>query len=493
MTTPTVLTGGETVFGTAIDNTGTDNFIVGGAANTIVEGGGNLIVNGENVPGAGWDTATTIDLGNAYEVNDQITLDGADNVFQATTPGEALVGSTLAITVTGDGLKTGLGHNVIDLDNVDGVTGARLTGKYNDVALNSDATNTIVTGGGYATVNIGVGDDYNFGYTTSVKLTQSHNTVVAGDQNTTITGGKSDNTVCVGDGNNTISLKGTSNRITVWGGTDNIVAGSGNDTVVVLGSHGANSPVFIYDPSIPIAEPPTDTVTLAGSMDSVTATYENMMINGTAVTGSATLNFGIGNNAITLGGNASTVNVGDGTNNAAFTGNGNSFSVADPTGLGTDNVTVGNGVNNVISLDHAGGSVAGSSLGLNTVVQNAASDRTVDVALNNGIGLVSLGSGNDVITANGAGSSITAVDGNDTVTANGSGAVVNLGNGADFVNANGSLASVTVGSGNDTVYANDASATVFAGNGNDLIVANGGGSGDHRRLWQRQHLVHGSK
>ena len=61
MTTPIVLTGGETVFGTAIDNTGTDDFLLGGAGNTIVEGGGNLVVNGANLPeGVGYDTATTI-------------------------------------------------------------------------------------------------------------------------------------------------------------------------------------------------------------------------------------------------------------------------------------------------------------------------------------------------------------------------------------------------------------------------------------------------
>jgi len=137
-TTPIVLTGGTTVFGTAIDNTGTDNFLLYGAGNTVVEGGGNLIVNGGNLAPFGWDTQSTILLGNAVAVNDAITLDGAQNVIS----GGVLLGSNVAINVTGLGVATP-GSNIVSLDNAQGTTSVKLTGKHNSVTLNGAAASYV--------------------------------------------------------------------------------------------------------------------------------------------------------------------------------------------------------------------------------------------------------------------------------------------------------------------------------------------------------------
>ena len=365
---------------------------------------------------------------------------------------------------------------MISLNNEFGATSVILSGKSNSVTLNSDATNTVATGGGVANVLVGTGGDLNFGYTTTVKLTGNTNVVKTGDQNSDIYNGVSNNSVTVGDGNNTVSLSGRFNSITAWGGNNVITAGSGNDKVSFLGSNGTDAAAFVYNPLIPIGGPPTDSVTLAGSSNNVTATYENMIINGSAGTGGTTLNFGIGNNAIMLGGNINSVLVGAGTNGIFLTGNNNSVAVNDGAGIGIDNVTLGNGVGNSVNFDFAGGSVNATGLSINSISQNAAASTVVNINLNNGAGLITLGNGTDVITANGTGTSVTAGAGNDTGNANGADATIVLGSGNDTVNSNGLMAKVTVGNGNDVVNANGIDATVTAGGGSDTINATGPGS-----------------
>jgi hypothetical protein len=492
-TTPIVLTGGTTAFGTAIDNTGTDSFLLYGAGNTVVEGGGNLIVNGGNLAPFGWDTQSTILLGNAYAVNDTITLDGTQNVIA----GGVLLASTVSIDVTGltsSGVSK-VGSNSVSLDNAQGSTSVRLTGQHNAVTLNGDATNTIVTGGAYATVNVGsLTDDDNFGWTTSIKLTGGSNTVTGGDENFTITGGAGHNVISLGDGNNTISLHGKANTISVWGGTNVITAGSTNATVTMLGTDGANLTAWANDQDDPFAGPPTDTVNIAGTADTVTATYENVIINGSGVTGNAKINLGNGNNSINVGGNFDAIAVGNGGNGIFLTGDNNTVTVTDTVGVGTDNVSVGNGTGDAISFDFAGGSVQGSTSGTVTVSQDGGASAVVNINLPNGTGIIFLGNGSDSITANGANSSIIAGDGNDTVNANGNGtgillgngddtvnangsnAIVIAGNGTDIVNANGTLAEVSLGYGNDVVNANGGGASVVAGDGNDTVYANGAGA-----------------
>jgi len=471
MTTPVVLTGDTTMFGTAQNNTQTDNFLVYGAGNTIVEGGGNLVVNGGDSNEYGWDTNTTIDLGDALQVTDQINLDGSQNDIS----GGVLVDSAVSIDLTGLG-SGGSGHNAVSLDNEQGTTVLKMTGKFNDVTLNGDATNTIATGGGYATVSVSTPGDGYYGYTTSIKLGGGHNTVTGGDESFTIKGANGHNTIALGDGNNSITLKGADNTISVWGGTNFITAGSGADAVSILGEGGTDNQNWTYNPNNPQSGPPTDTVDLAGSADAVAATYENVVINGSGTTGNAKINLGGGNNTVDLGGDLNAILLGNGSNNVALTGNDNTVTVTDATGAGTDNVTVGNGTGDVISLAYAEATVAGSTTGTTTITQASASKNIVTINLPVGVGLISVGNGNDVITANGDGSNIVAGNGNDTVTANGNGTSITLGNGADAVIANGNAAIVVAGNGSDNVTANGLGASVTLGNGNDTVAANGNGA-----------------
>ncbi|MFZ0604171.1 MAG: hypothetical protein WAN05_22910 [Roseiarcus sp.] len=69
------------------------------------------------------------------------------------------------------------------------------------------------------------------------------------------------------------------------------------------------------------------------------------------------------------------------------------------------------------------------------------------VNLNNGIGHITLGGGNDTVNANGNGTTITAGGGNDMVTANGNGDTISLGGGNNTVTANGGADKFTFGNG----------------------------------------------
>ena len=512
------LTGNELEYGNATGKTGTDRFTVYGPNNTIVEQGGNLIVNGGSQSSYGWDTATTIVLddtsGNKNQANEKIKInlqgshnsisgnDSIDNSFTGKTVDFAnLNQATVTITVGGHG--SAAGHNTVGLYNYYGSNTVNLAGTDNSIYLNGDAENAVTAGSGHDTVTISSDpifgdDDYPAAYfNSSVKLAGSSNQVFGGDSKFTVTGGVDGNTVALGDGNDSVSLSGANNSISVWGGVDTINAGSGNDTVNILGLDGSLDTTFVADDDSPAKTIPIDQVTLAGTMDVVNATYEDVVVNGASTTGAASVTLGNGNNQVTLGGDANTVSLGDGslsgTNTVSLTGNNNSVVVNDGSNdTGTTAVSLGTGTGDSVTLGYAGGTVTGTGTGTTTVTQNTASNANVTVGLGNGTGLVTLGGGNDRVTANGAGTSVTAGDGNDTVTANGGNVVVTLGKGNDTVTANGGnttvtagdgkdsvsatgkLSSVTLGNGNDTVNAGSGfGSTVTVGNGNDLITANG--------------------
>lgn len=507
---PIVLTGGETAWGTGENNTQTDNFIVSGAANTIIEGGGNLIVNGSDGNTLPYDTNTTIMLGAATATTDTIDLNGSYNTIESTG---TLLGSNVAIDVSGLGVSDP-GWNTISLDNylgassvilgggndtvtltgdsitgvtiqggdnaiaVDNATGGKtsvaVAGGGNTISLNGDSTNTVsITGGGHDTITVGGPGDMLFGYTTTMHLSGNYDVITGGDENFNIAGAMGYNTIKLGDGNDTIRV-GSHNNITVWGGTDTITTGA-HSTVDILGIDGLNETTFAPNPNEPQVTLATDTVNISGIKVAVTATYENMVINGMTAS-YATIDLGNGNNAVTLGGNDNKVALGDGTNNVFLAANGSTVTVTDTTGIGLDNFDVGNGSGNTLLFDYAGGSVYGTGTGSTTVTQAAGAYDTVTVNLNSGTGLVTLGQGNDTVTANGANSAITAGNGNDNVQANGAGTAVTLGNGNDNVQANGTGAMVTAGNGNDNVQANGASAVVLLGSGNDIVSATGAGS-----------------
>ncbi|MBS0559238.1 MAG: hypothetical protein JSR21_04210 [Proteobacteria bacterium] len=491
------LLGGQTQAGNALNNTQTDQFTVYGADNSIISIGGNLIVNGGYLAPYGQDTGTSITLQTngvpgltppaLTSVTDTITLDGGGNSLVSNDP---LTTSTVSMTVYGSA-----GGNMVDLTNNGGTTTLNLGGAGNSVTLNGNASNSVTSTGGGAAVNIGYADDDLFGYSASVGLGGTGNTVTGGDENFTVSGGQG--TVTVGDGTNNIAMTGTGNSVTVGGGNNTINAGGDGATVNILGVDSENSPSFNGGSDGPDDGPvppsPTDNVTIAGANDVVNATYENVNIYGTAVTAAATITLGDGNNQIWLGGTgdndvtvgngANTINatgdnsiynLGSGPNGVTLSGNYNDVNVTDPNGTGQDTVQLGAGAYNSVSFDHAGGSVTGTdTTGVTTVTQSAASGNTVNVNLNDGTGNISLGNGNDTITANGRFTRIIAGDGNDVVTANGNRDRIRLGNGDDTVTANGNHDRIRLGNGNDTVTANGNYDRILLGSGNDNLTALG--------------------
>jgi hypothetical protein len=505
---PITLTGGQTGFGTAINVTGYDNFLLGNPGNIVVGGNGNLIVKGEDIGsiGAGFDNASTVYLNTNVggPATDTVLLDGMKNIVISKT---ALNNSNVSVTVQGQGnlFQAYGGQNFVQLTNNKGTTGVSLTGAGNTVILNGDAANTVTfvadpTGFlvGSETVVVGsTADDDLFGYNAAITLTDSNNRVFGGDENFTITGGVNNNGIFLGDGNNSVSLSGFKNYIQVGAGKNTITAGSGSDTVVILpvDAAGEKPGDSTGDDAVPAS--PTDVVNLAGSKNIVQAmgapATTNVTVNGAGTTGAALILLGDGQNNVFLGGNGNFIRTGNGANTIATTGNGNTIIVSDPTGVSTtDAITVGTGTGNVIYLNMAGGQVTGSDGGggtTNEVVQDSTATNNLNVDLLNGTGIVLAGNGSDQVRAHGDNSFIMLGNGTDTVNANGANTTVILGNGKnDTVNANGNGAVVSVGNGdNATITANGAGAHVFFGNGNgDVVTANGnndlivGGNGNNK-------------
>lgn len=493
------LTGFEFEHGSAIDNTQTDQFILTGPSNIVEEGAGNIKVTGVSTATFGLDTNSTVMLDSAISTTDTIRLDGDTNTVMASAPGDALTTATVTITATGIG--TLAGDNTVALVNNGGKTTVSLAGSNDTVALNSDATNTVTTGqdlagNGDATITIGTPFDDNFGGTSKVTVAGAGNSVSAGDANVTVTGGTSSNTVHLGDGANRVVLTGTGNTITTGGGTNTINAGGDGAVVHILGIDGASLAAFAPDIDDPgLVDHVKDTVVIAGKGDLVTATYEDVTVNGTGVTSAATVTLGDGNDTVNIGGtggdtltlgngfdnvratgNGNTLVIGNGLNAVVFTGNGNVATVKDTTGVGSDSFQLQGGVGDTILLGMAGGAISGTAItGVTTITQTATSLNQVNVNLVGGTGHVTLGNGHDTVIAGGDKSVITVGSGKDTITANGNGDVIKWGNGADTVTANGIGDTLTGLGGASTVVAGGAGDTITLGNGANHLTANGAG------------------
>jgi len=515
--TVNTLTGGQTQYGAAIDNTQTDAFRVFGAGNTIYELHGNLLVSGASGEdfGYSWDSGTTITLGGTG-VYDGIVLDGGSNVLQGT-----LSGAVVSYTVSGHSGTAG--GNTVNLKNTGGFTyltlggsnnsvqvqqGAatmvQIGGSGNQVALNGNAANKVTIGGDSSVVFIGGADDDLFGYASSVALTGDANVVLGGDENFTIAGGVNSNSILLGDGTNSVTLSGTQNIVVVGGGSNFINAGGSGAQVFIQGIDGANPATFVpeTDDTPAVTAAPSDTVVLAGAGDVVTATYENVSVLGANTTGGASVTLGNGNNNVSLGGTGGNtvamgnggngvnvagdnnqITVGHGANGVTFSGNANSLLVNDATGVGTDVVQLGQGTGDAVNLGLAGGSVTGWGPAGTAATVFQGGTRDVTVNLHGASGVVLLGDGNDSVTANGDDASLLLGNGNDAVVANGNQDIVVGGNGSDNVTAGGNQLFLLLGNGNNTVVANGSGLNgappeqIIVGNGNNTVTANGSGTG----------------
>jgi hypothetical protein len=241
-------------------------------------------------------------------------------------------GSTINVTANGIG-----GSNTVTIGNSGGVNTVSLGGLFDHVTLNGDATNTVSFGAGSATVRIGnppvPGDDDLFTWPSTVNFSGTGNTLFGGDENFMVSGSTGFSTVHVGDGENNISMGGSHNIVSVWGGDNQIDAGGGASTVTILGLDGTGAatptdPDGPDDGLVPLS--PTDNVTIAGSLDSVTTTYENVNVWGLTAS-AATIHLGNGNNSVILqgAGGGNHVTVGNGGNTINARGNGNIINVGD--------------------------------------------------------------------------------------------------------------------------------------------------------------------
>jgi hypothetical protein len=493
---------GQHVVGTANNNTKTDNYEQYGYNNNFFENGGNLTIN----PYTGdkgiaeYAYYTTITLGKAVGVTDTIFVDGAyTSVLQA--PGTKLSGgSSISITAQEDfaGHDTAVlnnpsGINAINFYNTEfetvtlvGATNSVVAGGFSTITLNGNATNSVSTGD--STVTIGSAGDQSFGYNTLIYLGtgSAGNVVVAGDENVSVGTSASTgyNIISLGNGGNGVYLQGQYNRIQVGGGNNTITAGSGNDDVTIVGLDGQSAvkPAFkTVKERAAVPRAPTDSVTLAGSGNAVTATYEDVTVAGTATTGMAVVTLGNGANTVSLAGAYNQVTLGSGANSVALTGDSNLVTITDMTGKGTDTVDLGSGSGNTVNLGMAGGLVTSEDGAFSTITQDVGSKAAVTVDLGGGAGAVTLGGGRDTVTV-GAGSSVTVGSGNDTVTA-GDNATVLAGSGNDTfilgaydqLGMTGSASSHT-----DVVLGNDDIVAVSGGHvtthdtvGNDLIYLEG--------------------
>ena len=344
---PIVVTGGtnasqpgQHVVGSATNNTQTDTYVQTGFNNNFTENGGNLSISPiTGVVGLGFNYDTTINLGNAAGVTDTIMISG-DNTNVLQEPGTALTaGSKVSVNIQ----ENFAGHDSIDLNNPGGSNQITLyntpnetvtlvgainsvsTGSYSTITLNGNSNNNVSTGN--STVTVGSKNDNLFGYTTMLYLGvgSAGNQVFFGDENAQIGAILSAgyNVLSLGDGTNTLFLQGLHNTITTGGGTNTIQAGSGQDTVTIAGLDGRAGPSpgkFDGKEGKAVPRHPNDTVTLNGSGNTVTATYENVTIAGASTTGTAAITLGNGNNTVTLGGDMNTVTVGDGKNAINLTG-----------------------------------------------------------------------------------------------------------------------------------------------------------------------------
>ncbi|MDE2576396.1 MAG: calcium-binding protein [Rhodospirillales bacterium] len=513
MTTPIILPGSTTAFGTAIDNTGTDAYSVYGAGNFIDIGfnagntGGNVQIFGNPlvnpydaalVP----DTNTTVNLKNGFGVSDTMILDGSGNAISS-VGGTSLSGSTVTIAfdpyigyapsansgtggnsvsllasnssiMVSDGATSPTGGNSAAITNNGGTTQVQLTGANDTVTLLGDTANTVVTGsntggtGGGAVVSVGFYDDDNFTYSSSITVAGSNNTITGGDAAISVGGGVSGNTVTLGDGSDVVSLAGSNNSVKVGAGNDMISLGGGSSTVKITGTDNDTvSATWSYNSEDPgVIGVPNDVVNLSGSFNFVTATYANVTVTGS--TGFNSVLLGNGNDNVTLHGDHNTVGVGNGTNVITLPGNSNTVAITDPTGVGADTINIGAGTSDTIGFDHAGGSVIGTGTGRTWITQAAGAMATMFINLGNGSGSISLGDGTSIIKANGNFTNINVGNGANNITALGFGDTINGGNGNDTV-ATGNRSNTTLGNGTDIVKAGNF-ATVTAGNGNDKVT-----------------------
>jgi len=392
-----------------------------GANDQINTGSGNATVhlNGNATPPATF-----------VGVTDTVNVGGAFNVIE--TEGGGHVDSTLTV-------QGGSGLNVVTLQNVNGNNNVALQGFFNTITVNSNATDTVLSGAGNSRVSAGTIGDGNVGFATTVIDAGQHNTVTGGDQNFTISGGQGFDFIMIGNGNNNVTEAGVQDKITVGGG-NNVIKDLGGHANITVGSANGVDPDNI------------DNISLAGTNNTVTGLSDQDFTINVTGGGSGKFTLGNGNNFLST----------DGNNNTIVEG------TADEPGGDT---VLANGSSNRITLGNAA----------NTVTANGNTDT---ITVGNGNNTISGTGNNDTITLGSGKNGLIATGDSDTITANKGTDTISLGSNA-VLTLNGTATGTTIdsiGAQNSIVLNNSANAKIMdalsGGELNVTINANGGNSGN---------------
>ena len=322
---------------TTLYGTSGNDFLAGfGSGNTLFAGDGNDVLNSNRL-----DTQDELNVYNARN-----NLIGTPNLVtlanvQSLSSQGLLVGDTLFGGAGNDSLEAHMGNNYLD-----GGTGADTMkgGSGNDTFV-VDNTGDIVqenTNSGVDTIitSLNYLDLRNTQYANVENLKSSN----AAGSNNTLIGTSGNNVITGGDGNDTIDGAG---------GIDTINAGAGNDVITI---HSVGNTVNGGDGS--------DTLVLAGDWSNA---YSNFTLTQGGVSNIENLSY-LGNNNMSLSGNAGSNIISGGSGNDVLSGGGGSASLAAITsgtanaasdtlmgGAGNDTYKIVNGDGSSVTLiDYSG-------------------------------------------------------------------------------------------------------------------------------------------
>ncbi len=458
---------------------------------TVLGGAGGL--NYQEAGGFGGSIITT-----AAGASDTISAPGQDAI--ASNGSDSIIGGMGNLTVNIGGnatIASGSGSNAYIVNGAASIAGG---GGSDTVQVNAATASASVTGNeGYLQVTVS-GGDASYNITQGGAAEQA--TIVGGASTTRIYGGGI-NVTTAGAGAGSVITFGAGTAVVTSAGADTINAGSGTETVLVSGNSQIDAGtgfLAVYGHS-------------ETGVSSVYGAAGTTMINGDT------------GDVIYYGGNAAN------TVNAVLS------NITVQGGVGLMNVT-GGGRQSIVG--GSGGMILNTQLGADTISTLANAHDTVNFAgacqvTSNGRDVLSCGSGNSTVTANGAatitgstGAAFYQLNGADSMVANGytratvgggscdtisgagtlTNAVVSAGGtlaftqmsnadheavtitgaaamsawapaNADYVTLSGGGSAVTIGGGHEAVAVAASGAHVYGGSGADAVTVWAGGSDVH--------------
>lgn len=450
-----------------IDGTGSSG------ANTITGNSGNNTLNGAGgsdtlIGGAGDDTylAGSTIVENSAEGTDTVLSNSGYTLAAANVENVTLTGS-FSVNATGsssDNTITGnSGNNSLDGG---GGTDTLIGGSGNDTYVVDDSADVVME-------NSAEGTDTVRSSATNFTLSSDvENLVLTGSGNYAGTGNASANTMTGNSGDNTLEGMGGNDTLDGSSGADTLSGGDGNDTLD--GSTGNDSLAGDDGDDTFVVDSATDVVTDNSGSDIVLSSASFTLgtgIESLTLTGSSTLN-GTGNSAANVITGNSGSNTLDGAG-GADTLNG---------GAGSD-VLKGGSDDDTYIVDSTGDTITENSGEGTDVVHSsvtfsiAAVAHVENLTLTGGSALTATGSsGNNVLTGNGAGSSLVGGSGNDSYYV-GSGDVVSEGASAGTDTVYSGLTSYTLGTNVENLVLTGSGD--YNGTGNTLGNSITGNSGNN--------------